>query len=497
VIIDDTVINIRRGAISAVGVSPEIERRALRLSYALAAARRTPMMSLAGTDLDALERAIDALQLASTQLADIQRSRREARAVRVAVYPLGFLRAVREAERARRVFIAQRTEIALATYEDALRNALAMHHRDLMRYTRAFQAFVPHTTRRYGTAQKVIDRENSLASLEALGRREQTLAATLRDLERCLRGNIEHCDIRTLAHPMLIEPRALAPVEDMRIERVRAFYTRLGYDMTSLPPVTIESVCVAPDVTPPVFVAAQESSGPAPAYEAIIPLGNIRFFSEPAGSGVPYLDFFATRGVTYVPAKELNHYNCPEMDSDVGAIYGMYGIRSFALDMDAQTIAGANTLRTAAERLQGVHTLVETTAFARAMQDSISRGETTPDVEHAFTEHLIALRDRSAGYEWNMQEIARIETRNLAALGNGAHPELSSPFLFFARSGIYALLMQGNASFGPLPSFFEIKSERHDNEPYRYFTSFADDVREYEKAMHEMRLFQALHQDPS
>jgi len=371
-------------------------------------------------------------------------------------------------------------------------------------FSRAFDLAVPQATKRYGTARKIMDRENTSRALEQLTDRSRLLSARLTAIDACLSGETTSCAPSDLS--LRIPPSATAmPLPTEAIERAqdaRAFYGQLGFDVEMFPMTVLdESVCVHPEQTPPLFTLSPlvDPYGYIDRF-GIVPLGNIRFFSPGTRTNIPYLDFFVERGAQFVPAKEFNHYNCPEMQRDVSRIFSLYGARWFVANAALFRLPQSPEYEeyvSAGGALQGG--IVYEADAARFMSTAaalIESGTLPAHFGNPLTDLIIGYRDGSAGFEWTPTEIARIESRNLFAMGNGAHPELSAAFLYFARSGIFSLLMSDNASLGASYDFFEHKPSLLPSEPYTYFSDFSDDPAKRSRAVSDMQQYLQVHYEP-
>ncbi|MEK7628885.1 MAG: hypothetical protein AAB421_05760 [Patescibacteria group bacterium] len=484
-------------------VSPATEVQALRLAYAKTVAKRSPYFALAGTSLMHLDYGLKDLAQAQERLSRIQATRHNEKIVSTTLYPLSFLRAMSELEYMRRSFIKSGADSDMIAYQALLNKAQHAYAENLEQFQRSFLSVVPETTGAYGTANSIITRENSLRALADLSRRTEKPGQAIKMRNRCFRGRINDCVVSDLSVPIVasVAKVTFKKIETDQVIRSHAFYRNFGFIVDALPsPVLSQSACTNSEKTPPFFSFSYEPNffGYIERF-GIVPIGNVRFFETDRYTQVPYLDYFTSRGARYVPAKEFNHYNCPELDRDVGSIFSTFAIGNYARQssiLEQTPPADTKVLQRSVRGVSGttIHESDAHTYLQTALQ-LVDKGLLPASISDEIIDLAVATKNQSAGFEWIPTEIARIELRNLLARKKGAQPELAASFLFFARSGFYALMMSGNQSLGTVPELFTEKKHILPDEPYIYLSDFQEIPGELPRAMNDLKDYLKIHSD--
>ncbi|MEK7628877.1 MAG: hypothetical protein AAB421_05720 [Patescibacteria group bacterium] len=480
-------------------MSAYITLKALEVAYLKTTARNTPYFPLSGVDLIRFENAIADLGEAQTSLAKIQKNDKDRKSVQEALYPISFLKSLVKTERTRRQFLQSGSDVDAQMYLANLGEVVRAYKHDLSAFRKAFVATVPTSARTYGTAQSTISRLDTLQALDMLSQRASLMDKAMAQRARCFEGTISDCRASDLALskiPYTNSPHIPTQKDLRQVQNSKQFYLNLGFPVASYPVIALgASTCLQPEKTPPlVAIAPRTEKSSYETHPDILPLGNVRFVKPNYSGNSPYITYFATRDITYIPVKEFTHYNCPTMRSDISRIFTVLALRDHARTIDLKKFANPEQTRNLVllrEKLLANDVVKEADALAylRVALELTNSGK-LPDTETAvIAEIATALKNETATFEWVPTEIARMERKNIFVAERGIYPELTAPFLFYVRSGFFSLMSW------PLPTesseenlLFTGKEHILPNEPFLYLSDLASQ-RESVRAVHDFKAY--------
>lgn len=165
---------------------------ALRIAYGASLARHAPLFGLTGTDMAELEIQIRELAVSQNEMAALQRTASERFDIENFLYPIRFLHALTEAERARNAFLDSASSVTLRTYQRALDEALEAYEGDLRGFTAAFMRNTDNRSE-LRLLDGIIDRQSILSALRESKTRIESVRRAHRADESCLRGRTHSC----------------------------------------------------------------------------------------------------------------------------------------------------------------------------------------------------------------------------------------------------------------------------------------------------------------
>lgn len=475
-------------------------------AYEKTSARRAPIAALAGVHLDRFEAAVELLARRQAELADAQTSAARRRMVADLLYPVAFLRAAAQTERARRDFLATGSDVHAKAYRASLVATLEAYTRDLSKFTRGFFANVPSQMPPFIAVRAEMRYEDMSPLLARLTRRAAEAQETLGARMHCVEGRVAFCrseDLYPAAIPVAqadgVAPSAIAEAKE-RLERPPMQSLLEG----ALAPRQPLLALTAPECTQStsgtdLFLLRQEVSAEAGIYAIPTLITNERLVDTESQRDTPFFNFFRAQGIRYVPYNPFVYYGCLYYYKDAADLFSIEAARNAAVAAPVSSAdqGDTRTLRALEARLASA-TLVQEAdarryaAFAatRAREGQLS----TEDANRAF-ELALSVGNGSAGYENHILFFAKIEGENLALRAQGLPVGLDAPYLFYARNNLSVFFMAGNPSFGKIeePLFRTIVPLG--GEPYIFYDSLSPE--EKKRADQDALVYRQLHDTPS
>lgn len=292
--IDGFVYTVAHGRVSGERGVPDrkTKERALRLAYSAETAARSPLLALPGTDPDSLLYAVSGLSELSRSLASLQKRARDKAFVEHTLYPIAFLEAAAEAERAREFFLTEPSETRERAYYDALRTEATAYLNDIGRFREGVRNVVSDNAGAYVAAGKIVSKESFL---EALGTLESGMLGTMERLEareRCIRGAFLSCDIRALRIPRIKE-NEVAAISAAKVETARENQETLlplEKERGTQSLVLLEKSACLRDTDTPLFALSREigEAPNAPPRRRGYYIGDIRFVDTATHENLPF-----------------------------------------------------------------------------------------------------------------------------------------------------------------------------------------------------------------
>lgn len=497
VVLDGTVTGRKNSEIG--------EARILRVAYAKALAERSPLIALAGTDPDELERALEELRTTQDRLSAIQESERDRMLVREGLYPILFLESLARLERARIAFVESGDEGDLARYQAALREAGDAYLNDITRFRMAFLMAVPREAPEFAGTDVVVSRS---MVLEQLSRLESGMRVTRRNIaerEQCVAGIISSCSSSDIEPTEIPASNTPDDVPMSVIRDVRALFSSAANapSIADGPVYRLSApACdVAPGFAPALVPFEYRSPSDLPPYERIFDVRDIRFTPSESYAKLPFFAYFADQGVDYVHNPWFTYYKCLRLGSDYGTVFAMRHIRNIANDAPLSGRVPApisGEIRTLERRLLGP--VVEESDVREYLHTAqrISAGNPALLTEsEAYEEAALMLKNRSAGFDRAVRLIAHTENISARLLERGLSVDLDASYLFLVRSGFYMLFLGDNPSvIGAQRIAMRSSADISPAVPFVFFSSHADNAELREKLSHDLAFDLSLHQNP-
>lgn len=509
VTVRDGTYHVTDGAITQDGKSVETgTTRILALAYAKTLARRSPLFALDHADPDMLVRAAEALQRDAESLADVQDSPHHASLVRTGVlYPANFLRALADAEEARRAFLAEGTLDAYNRYSAALEDAAETYAHDIRLFEKTFRKAVPEDIGSFVAAGDRVTYTTVLESFQAMKNGVAAVSRRLRDRERCFRGYVSKCRTEELQLPHL-DAIELETIESSSYETAREIQTILAEAQEStlaVQPVIRLSGSVCGRNTPgdPYFSTRERATLSGEIYRIPTFLGNIRFTDSAVHAQVPFYGYFARNDARYILNTPFTYYGCMRIGSDVGRLFAVQAVREFAETQPVSAFAhgaSADELRILEARLTASGIAINeydaseyvNLALALIVEDRLPK-----EISDAVVSLANAFRMGSAGFENTVLAIADISERNVKLVESGIAVGIEAPYLFYVRSGYTALFMTHNPSLGVDSGFFEPVSIAPEDQPFTFYSDLQGRGVSRQKLVRDLGFYYRVHEDPT
>lgn len=475
---------------------------ALRLAYAKALARRSPLIALAGTDPDALLAAVTGLKTTSDELANIQEKKADADLVRSSLYPIAFLSAAAKLEQARIAFLSSGSDLDEKAYAAAQYDAVSTFDRDLARYRRAFEQSVPADAREYLQVASIINRAGVLKVMQALA---EGMGGTKRQMQMrtlCTAGLVATCRQTDIEIPPLPQKKySEVPSDSLRLAmEVRSIFAEAGNNReTNSQPLILlsDSACATRIPSAPLFISDRNSVPDRPGKVAIVKfVGDIRFLESETLRAVPFFKFLADNDVRYVSSSPLTHYMCSSSGRDIGTVLAVRAVGAFAQRAILHEYAegvDAKRLSELEEALSAGSPVIKESdalAYLAAAEDLAMAGALPREEAYAVDELSLAIRNATAGYDVAVDMLSGIEDTNMRIFARDVPVDISLPYLFFFRSALELLFMGGNPSATDLSgNLFETYVGE---QPYVYYSQMPTTVTRA-RIIHDLRAYLRLH----
>lgn len=484
--------------------------RALALAYEKALARRAPLFHSAGADLGAFDVAISSLESSATTFASLQDSTEEKERVGT-LFPIRFLRAYADLERARRAFIASGSDHDSIAYRAAFSRTIDEFHDALGTFEKNFEASVPASRKPFVSGTKIIERPTVLASIPLLLRSTSETEHLFDMRIRCIGGNIAACSTQDLAVPRLSLREssydfAQAIAAQRSVDRARsAIGLRPSTEFKTL--ALNKSSCVLPGWDVPPFFAFSLRSEDFHAVRYYRPnlISDLFLLRDRSDEEIPFFEAFDERGLRYIPVAPLAYYKCMELDADLGALYALRAVSELATGtpLSGQATGELRTELVALEEALSAPIVREydAAAYLTAARPLIEIAGTSSTTKDTIIDLTLAMRDRSAGTAATALDAAYLSELTLALRTEGIPTDLSSAYLFSARSGFPAFYQTHNQSATPgYRSPLRLNSVPREKQPYVLLSElaplFASDLRLLKQVAHDIRVWKSLHWNP-
>lgn len=489
VLLDDTPIRVEHGDIHLTGRK---RYEALRLAYAKASARRAPLFALVGTAPDALKNTLEELEDLEAQLVDFQKEERWKESVKDNLYPIDLLAHLAEVEKRRLTFLETGTSAAEAAYTQALSNTPSIYERTLYRFTEAFKKATKPDATTYAAGTKIVNRTGILAGIEAARAGMRGVNAQMRERLACTSGAVHKCHTTDITPP---SPTG-GEVKDVPsfLGEILALQADTGAPMQPPYIALSSSKCMREHVSPIVGrYLPTATSAPR-----LILVGDIRFIPNKNHLKIAFIDYFYDKGLSYIPSSPANYYECLEFAHDLGRLFAVEGVRTFAAQTPISTFAqeNKNELATLERRLSADVVQEADAAAYLALALSMPEHAKLPEaIQNELYSLSVQFVNRSTRIDVLIASIVRLETANLKLEPSIITAGLSAPYLFFIRNAFPSLFATDNLSItGSHEPLFQKNTRPAVEEPYVYYSSLRNIPDIQNILRHDISNFRQVHQ---
>jgi hypothetical protein len=482
--------------------NPEIDNKnaveALRLAYAKTLAKRNPFFALSGVELIRLDEAIQALSETRYNLAQLQESEKQKRAILFGLYPLRYLNALSNAEKKRRAFIDSGSDVDEKLYRESLRTIPTAYSIDSFRFERAFKSIVPKQISRYATERTIISRTNTISTIRSLRSRIGKTQQQMEAQYRCIDGETMYCEDRSLRLPIIIGLLDEHEYESPYLTITKEFYTTVGIFNGEEQIVSIYNNACLENRELTTNFALRPSQTNKGLIGATI-LNDVRLINIDQTNNTPFFRHFREAGLTYLPINQFNYYGCAEFDRDVGKIFATLAVSTFASETPLSTYTKGSLqseLQTIEKKLAEQKKLeLFSTKYLLKAEILLTQNHLPQDITDKLIDLMLQTKNNSVGFERVISSIAATEDRNIQLKEKNVAPVILATQLFFARSGYAALNMNSNESFGTSVELFDKNVRALTGDPFIYLSSLEESNKEYGKAISDARIYFQIHGD--
>jgi len=470
------------------------------LLYQQALARWDPILALPGVNPEELLQEVVGLRTTAEEVASRQSDTQIGALVREALYPLRFLTALAELEKARLSFLGSGSQEDYKAYYAAQDKALGRYLSDLERFRRAFAMAVPVDIGQYATEKKIITRENTLLALDTLRSNALEVQRKLRERGACL-SEVSLCPQLTMPSFSSSQPMGATGEELSQTRRVQSLFTRAGYPIKNTPLILLsQSACIVerPKTAllfgfvhlPAIGVIASSTS---PIY-----LGDIRFVDSTKYATLPFFKYFTQQDVTFTPSDPLSQYACADSYKDVGAVLAIRDVGDFAITSRlSQYVSGApgNALRAIEREFEASEILLEESSKSY-LQGALANLEALPlPLQHDVATLSIQMETKSRGLLHVVHTMQFYEKTNMLISRKGLDIDFGALYFFFTRSGFVSLfLSDGLYVENDIPALFKPNDLPSERQPYLYYSSMNKTPALEKKLIHDMQIYHATHE---
>ena len=434
---------LERGEVRATDGAPVAGVRALpalRLAYAHATARRSPLLALPGVDPDELERAVAELDASQQRVIAMQATSSDALLHR-SLYPITFLATLPALERARQQFIASGSDADLRRYEKRQRASIEAQSRDIRAFDDSLRKII---TEQFSiiTFGGIITSGAFRPGAANVEQRIREVRAQLTQRSRCFAGAYKLCDPTDIAIPTLpdslsssaLSQNAMAQALDIKslIETASGVPTPQMLVLSS-------SVCLAALPGPYAFMDTAKNA------RATLGFINDLFFQPITGHTEknPYLAYLADEyGMTLLKETPTAFYMCPTVGDDIGRIRVLEHIDAFATAHPGVAARERAVLRSS-PYLREDYAI----GYLRAALAETGTGSETQGRDELVELALMYL-DRAAGLEDIISLIAFVNSYHVTITERGAPFNMLPQQMFLSHSAFPTLFLAHNRSAG-------------------------------------------------
>ena len=306
----------------------------LRLAYAKAFARRSPIFGIEGTDPEALRAAVEELASVQKRLVDAQSSAEKQNSASN-LYPIRFLESLANLEESRQLFLTASSIDTFRSYANALRKTGSLMEQNALRMSQHLENELSLKNEfRLVTFGGSITDESIRAALDNLSQRVNEVQRSIRDFNRCLSGSIVSCNQGVLdISRSNVRNDNVDLAELVLIKEIQDFMKRSASSITHTyqgPRPTYDTIilesssCLRSSPPPHAFFLPERHDVPT------ISASDLFFKEITDKTDGTYFEYMHDRDVSYAFMIQMAYYQCPEIWNDVGLMYAIQEIREFA-----------------------------------------------------------------------------------------------------------------------------------------------------------------------
>lgn len=415
----------------------------LKLAYAQALARRSPMFGIAGTEPDALKASVQSLSESVTDVANAATSSADALLIRSSLYPTSFLSSLAYLEEARLRFAASGTQTNALVYQTMLRRTAKIGRTDAGRFQAAmWHLFKDEQFIMYGVGGPISSQDlirtswNITLAMDAASDR-------IRKREQCLKGDVSKCDTRDLflALPTTsasnVQESQKLPAQVLENRRIMASASEKPSE-TERPIVALQTSRCLKSLEAPYYVTPRNRIGTGDSFFFL----NELFFARTANSANMLHRYLGqTLGISYMPLNQLTFYMCPDTQDDSGRARAILAATAYARShpsslRDRDALLTTSNIITEGAATRYMHALVDD----MMAKDAVTTIEDMREVE----ELTLMFQYKNAGLNILVDEMAHINGTHARYAQSGIPFEENARVMFMTHSGFLSLFLAHN-----------------------------------------------------
>lgn len=426
-----------------VRVSENVELPVLQLAYEQALARRSPVFGLSGTDPSLLRDSVKALSYATEDVASAATSSADPLLIRTSLYPLSFLAALVDLEKARLRFITSGAQVDALVYRVALRHAVGAGQSDSKKFQVAmWRLFKDKHFIMYGLGGPISSEDLTRMSWNITLAMDAT-SNRIREREQCVKGDISACDARDLSIALPAIPTTSTrqpPTLPAQVEENRHLMARTTErpDDVKRPVVALHTSRCLGSLEAPYYVTARDRTGTG---DSFFFLGEL-FFAKTAWSANALHRYLGeTMGISYMPLNQFTFYMCPDTQDDSGRARAILAAAEHARSHPSSlhgrdALLGTSNVITEDAAIRYIHALVD---------DTLSKSDVaTEENTRAVEELALMFQYKNAGINILVDEIVHTNATHAHYAQSGVPFDESARVMFMTHSGFLSLFLAHN-----------------------------------------------------
>ncbi len=461
--------NVENGIVTSESgdtIKPSEELDALKATYALTMARRSPLFGIAGTNPNTLKQTVDELKNVVEDLAKAQDNPRDATMVASSLYPIDFLYSLSALEENRLKLLASGTNTDSDNYEKSLRDTIRAGKRDIENFKKSFQKIIGAKSMRFLGLGGAMTTESMLETIsliqEGISRNENILLK--RNL--CISGKTKFCDKTAIEIPAFRKlitnlkkpsgkniPPLIANAREILMEA-----SGRPIEKNDILVVLERSNCLGALPGPYYLWVRTLTDNGEPTFR-IFYAEDLFFLPRSAeGSGTMNRYQYTKLGVSFSLLNPTVFYMCPEIGSDISRAYGTLATTAFAKEHPSLAVPARNLLLESSLVTYGHDAaLYIQTALAelKTRKDPFSEA-----IKKELANLTLMFNERSAGLEFIVEDIVKVNSTDLHLKETGVPFDVSARTLFLTHSAFPSLFLSQNPSAGAVNVRLHVQNKK-------------------------------------
>ena len=442
-------VTVQNGVVVGEGDSSSMNLKALQIAYDMSLARRSPFFALAGTDPEKLIAAVDILAQVQAQEAEIQPDIKTKTMVEESLYPIAFLRSLADAEGKRQAFLTSGSQNDEDEYWNSLQKAITAMSSDVQRYKNAIENVpFPDASLVYTNG---IETKGSL--YHAISEVEASIADTrirLAKRKNCLQGYVGVCDTLDLALPLIKvssgENTASSTSVPSSVSAAVDFLTRT-HTFPDLAKKTIYQIgdptCYGVLPSPGYAIPLSTKESLTHQLMSVSVVNDVLLYrlTKPFAGWKTFDQLLIDEGAKYVPENDAMYYQCPE----IATLYG----RIFGTDAAAEVLRNSAVSKKATQFAVGTGEVIRESGVVHLIASttvSLANAELPGPDLNRFIELSLMLQNNTAGLDRLVLDVARVNREIPGIRARGIHEGFDAAYLLLAKSGFPSLFELQNPS---------------------------------------------------